>query len=258
MSTSLLPLTYWPGPGTTGIPDGAALSPAGSLELRTDGQVVADLHVTGRIDVYAKDVVIRRSRITCEDATSAIRTFASTVNLLVEDVEIDGRGQGGVAVQASNYTLRRLDIHDVVDGIGLGSRTTVADSWIHDLTRTGTSHNDCLWVFGGRGIVVRHNRLDAYRSSTSDPMNSCLTVGSAADSSVDGLLFEDNYCNGGNYAIDVHPDVVASNVVFRANRFGRNCRYGIVTRPHSPGLTWENTNVWLHNALPVIPRPAAG
>jgi hypothetical protein len=248
MPTPLVPLTRWPGPATTGVPARTVLRPSGSLELRRDGQVVSDLHVTGRINVHARNVTIRRSRITSGGTDFPIRTFDSAVNLLVEDSEIDGRGSSPAGVCLDDYTLCRVDLHHVQDGVWLGSRTTVLDSWIHDLVRTPTSHNDCARINGAADVVVRHNRFDAYRSSTSEPMNSCLTLGRV----VRNLRFEGNYCDGGVYTIGIRPDLVASGVLFRSNVFGRHYRAGVVARPGHPGVTWDRSNVWFDNGQPVL------
>ncbi|MBF9133461.1 hypothetical protein I0C86_31550 [Plantactinospora sp. S1510] len=251
MSTPQIPLTDWPGPMTTGVPVGAVLGSTGSLELKTDGQVLTNLHISGRVNVYAKNVVIRKSRIVAPDASCPIRTFGQARGLLVEDVEIDGRGIAGPAVSPGDYTLRRVDIHDVVDGPRLGNRTSILDCWIHDLVRSGGGHNDLLQTAGGSGILVRHNRLDAYRAS-GDPMSACLTITSTGGRLVSDLLFEDNYCDGGDYTVSVRADAVGSNIVFRNNTFGRNHRYGVIARPRQLGLSWENTNLWHDSRRQVV------
>ncbi|MFC6023223.1 hypothetical protein ACFP2T_44615 [Plantactinospora solaniradicis] len=248
MPTPLVPLTRWPGPATTGVPLNTPLTSFGSLDLRRDGQVITNLNITGQVTVYAKNVTIRRSRITSDGATFPIRTFGSAVNLLIEDVEIDGRGRAPAGICFDDYTLRRVNLHHVQDGTWLGSRTNVLDSWIHDLVRVPGSHNDCARVTGAADVVLRHNRLDAYRQSTSETMNSCLTLGKA----VRNLCFEENYCNGGAYTIGIRPDLIASRAVFRRNVFGRNYRYGIIARPSHPGVTWERSNVWFDNGQPVL------
>jgi hypothetical protein len=248
MPTPLVPLTRWPGPATTGVPANTTLTSSGSLDLRQDGQVVTNLDITGRVSVYAKNVTIRRSRIVSDGTAFPIRTFDSAVNLVVEDVEIDGRGRPPAGVCFDDYTLRRVNLHHVPDGIWLGSRTNILDSWIHDLVRVQSSHNDCARVTGAADVALRHNRLDAYRPSTSETMNSCLTLGMV----VHNLRFEENYCNGGAYTIGIRPDLVASAAVFRRNVFGRNYRYGIISRPSQPGITWERSNVWFDNGQPVL------
>ncbi|GAB3152397.1 hypothetical protein GCM10027290_43000 [Micromonospora sonneratiae] len=246
------PLSYWPGPTTTGVPPGTPLRDSGSLNLRKDGQIVSGLNINGCVNVYARNVIIRKSRISCTSTVYALRTYPTARNLVVEDVEINGNRKGSTAVCCADYTLRRVNIHSVGDGPRLGDRTNVVDSWIHDLTRVGNSHNDSLQTTGGADIVVRHNRLDTYNASTRDPMNACLMIGSTIVPLVDNLLFEGNYCNGGNYSIGIRTDLTASNVVIRDNKYGRDYRYGVVARPNHPGITWDRlTNVWFDNGQPV-------
>ncbi|MGI5149139.1 hypothetical protein ACQEVC_22705 [Plantactinospora sp. CA-294935] len=247
MPAPLVPLTRWPGPATTGVPADTALTPSGSLELRRDGQVISDLNITGRVSVHARNVTLRRSRITSDGTAFPIRTFDPAVNLLVEDVEIDGSGVSPVGVCFDDYTLRRVNLHSVQDGLWIGSRVKVLDSWIHDLVGGPGSHNDCIRVIGAGDVLIRHNRLDAWRPSTAETMNSCLSLGFA----VHNLRFEGNYCDGGNYTIGIRPDLAASSVVFRGNVFGRNYRTGVVTSTVHKGVTWEASNVWFDNGRPV-------
>jgi len=84
--------TAWPDAGNTGVPKGVALTKAESLDLVTDGEVVTGLDIEGCVDVHARNVTIRQSRITCDRKTWAVRTFDTTENLVIEDVEIDGSG----------------------------------------------------------------------------------------------------------------------------------------------------------------------
>ncbi|WP_329103837.1 hypothetical protein OG792_27955 [Micromonospora sp. NBC_01699] len=247
------PMSYWPGPGNTGVPAGTALRPSGSLDLREPGVVVSNLDITGCVTVRAKNVTIRNSRITCDSATFSIRTYDSATDLLVENVEINGMGKNSAAVCCANYTLRRVNIHHVVDGPRLSANTTVVDSWIHDLSRIPDSHNDTLQTTGGNNIVVRHNRLEPHDPDTRDPSNACLMIGSTTSDSVDNLLVEENYCNGGNYSIGVRDDLVGSNIVIRGNRFGRDFRYGVIARADQAGITWDRgSNVWFDSGQPVV------
>jgi hypothetical protein len=247
------PMSYWPGPENTGVPAGTVLKESGSLDLREPGEVVSNLNITGCVTVRAKNVTIRNSRITCDSATFSIRTYDSVTDLLVENVEINGSGKNSAAVCCSDYTLRRANIHHVIDGPRLSSNSTIIDSWIHDLARVPDSHNDTLQTTGGSNIVVRHNRLEPHKPSTKDPLNACLMIGSTTSDSVTNLLVEENYCDGGNYSIGIRDDLVASNIVIRGNRFGRNFRYGIVARPDQAGVSWDRgSNVWFDSGLPVI------
>ncbi|MFI6760379.1 hypothetical protein ACIBF5_14705 [Micromonospora sp. NPDC050417] len=247
------PITYWPGPTNTGVPAGTVLTNSGSLDLRKAGQVITNLNIVGCVTVRASNVVIRKSRITCNSPTYSIRIYDTATNLLVEDVEINGGGRNSASVCCGNYTLRRANIWNMVDGPRLSTKSTVVDSWIHDLARVPNSHNDALQTTGGSNIIVRHNRLEPYKASTNDPHNACIMIGSTTADAVRNLTFEDNYCNGGNYSIGVRDDLVASNIVFKNNKFGRNYRYGIIARPNQTGILWDRaTNVWFDNGLPVV------
>jgi hypothetical protein len=246
--------TAWPDAGNTGVPKGVALTKAESLDLVTDGEVVTGLDIEGCVDVHARNVTIRQSRITCDRKTWAVRTFDTTENLVIEDVEIDGSGVNSTAVCCDNYTLRRVNVHNVVDGPRLGDKTTVVDSWIHDLARLADSHNDALQTTGGTAIVVKHNRLEPYNKAAKDPLNACMMVGSTASPLVSDLVFEDNYCNGGNYSVGIRDDLKAKAVTFRRNVFGRDFRYGVVAHPDLAGISWADTNVWADDKKPVLDK----
>lgn len=247
------PITYWPDASTTGVPPGAPLRASGGLTLRTAGQVVSNLDITGCVRVHASNVRILRSRIRCDSTAYGIFTVSGARNLVIEDVEINGMGRVSVGVCCAYYTMRRVNIHNSVDGARLGNSTTIVDSYIHSLARPPGSHTDTLQSTGGVGILVQRNSLQPYNPLTGDLANACLMLGSEQAPAVQNLSVVDNYCNGGNWSIGVRSDLVASNVLFRANRFGRNYRYGVIARPRHPGLAWESNNVWFDNGLRVIP-----
>ncbi|MGI5211398.1 hypothetical protein [Plantactinospora sp. CA-290183] len=247
------PIGHWPGPGSAGVPAGTSLTSSGPLDLRRPGEVVSGLDIRGCVAVRATDVTIRRSRIRCDSPAVAVHLRGAGANLLLEDVEIDGRGRSAAAVCCGSYTLRRVEVHHVLDGPHLGSRATVEESWLHDLVRVPGVPGDLLLVTGGSRLVVRRNRLDAYRPSTGDPFGACLMIGSRPGPAVRDLLVEGNYCDGGTYAIGVRPDLVAAGIVIRANRFGRHHRSGVIARPDHRGVRWDRgSNRWFDTGLPVL------
>lgn len=236
------PSTAWaldgfPGPATTGVPTGTVLQSSGSLVVKRDGAVLDGLDIDGCVDVKADDVTIRRSRIACARPTTAVRLHDGYRNLTLEDVEIDGRGVVSTAVGFAQYTLRRVDIHNAIDGPRLGDGTTVEDSYVHDLVRAEGSHNDALQITGGSGIVVRHNTLIAYREDTGDLFNAAIMIGSSS-APVRSLLIEGNYVDGGNYTVNFHDGLVASDIVGRDNTFGPHHRYGALARGDLDAVTW--------------------
>ncbi|MFC7549515.1 hypothetical protein ACFQUZ_24520 [Plantactinospora sp. GCM10030261] len=242
----------FPSAATTGVPAGTPLRASGSITVATNGQVISGLDVNGCVIVTADNVVIRKSRIRC-GSTYAIRTMPGATNLLVEDVEIDGLGRTSAAVCCDGYTVRRTEIRNVIDGPRLGNNTVVEDSWIHHLIRVGSSHNDALQTTGAVNMVVRRNTLEAYNPAMNDPNNACLMAGSDLAPRVDNLIFENNYCNGGNFSVNISDNTNGRNIRFAGNVFGRNCRYGAVRNYNHPGVTWDRaTNVWADTRLAVL------
>ncbi|WP_337059250.1 hypothetical protein [Kineococcus sp. G2] len=224
--------TGFPGPHDTGVPLGEELEPSGSLTITEDGRVVENLDIDGCVSIKADDVVLRNVRIRCGQQQRAIVIEGSDRNLLVEDSEIDGLGSTLVAVGWSDYTLRRVEVHDVVDGPRLGSDVTVEDSWVHDMVRVGDSHSDALQSNGGSGIVVRGNTLVPTDTSTGDVLNAAVQLGAENDSGeLSDVLIEGNYLDGGNYSVNVRGDEGVSGVVLRDNVFGGGARYGPVLAP---------------------------
>lgn len=241
----------WPGPENTGVPAGTQLTASGSITVTENGAVLSGLDITGCVDVQASDVTIQASRITCDRADDSAIRVQDGAGILLEDVEIDGTGVTGATICCGNYTIRRANIHNTIDGPRLGSNTVVEDSWIHHLARVEGSHNDALQTNGGSNIVVRNNRLEAYNPVTGDPFNAAIMIGSES-AALSDLLFEDNYCNGGNYTIGLREDTNAADVVIRRNTFGHDHRYGVVARTSHPGVTWDDsTNVYADTGDPV-------
>jgi len=231
-------LTGFPGPATTGVPTGTMLQNSGGLVVTTDGAVLDGLDIDGCVDVKADDVTIRRSRIACARPTTAVRLYDGYAGLTLEDVEIDGRGMVSKAVGFAHYTLRRVDIHDVIDGPRLGDETIVEDSYVHDLVRTEGSHNDALQITGGTDIVIRDNTLAAFSEQTGDFFNAAIMIGSTS-APVRDVLIEGNFLDGGNFTVNFRGDLVGSNIVGRDNTFGPHHRYGPLARGDLAAVDWS-------------------
>jgi len=229
----------FPDASTTGVPAGTEVTRSGSIDVERSGTVIDGLDIEGCVDVKADDVIIRRSRITCSRPTTAVRLFDGYHNLTLEDVEIDGSGVVSAAVGFSDYTLVRVNIHDVIDGPRMGDNTTIRDSYIHDLARRGGSHNDAVQISGGSNIQILHNTLDVYDAITGGLFNAAIMVGTRS-ASVEDMLIEGNYLDGGNYTVNFRADLTAQNVVARDNVFGPHHRYGFLARGHQPGIDWLN------------------
>ncbi|WP_158274511.1 right-handed parallel beta-helix repeat-containing protein [Cellulomonas sp. WB94] len=216
--------------------------------MSKDGAVIDGLDIAGTVTVTADDVVIRNTRIR-NTGHYPVRLLGAA-NLLIEDSEIDGQGKGDAAVAFNHYTLRRVNIHDVVDGPRIaGDDVTIEDSYVHALVGVNGSHTDALQIVGGRRIVVRGNNLQAYDDQTGQS-NAAVMLGEE-DSPVRDCLIEDNLLNGGNYTVNAGGGGTrGAQCVFRDNRFGRDARYGARANL-GPAIVWDRSNAWLDSGRPI-------
>lgn len=240
-----------PGPGSTGVPPGTELTPSGPLNIWQAGTVVDGLDVAGCVSVRASDVTIRNTRIRCDKPPSGVAVLlgGGAKNLVLESVEVDGRGTSEVCIGWGGYTLREVDLRGCVDGARFGYQVTIENSWVHDLARIGTLHPDALQTTSGADVVIRHNTLDA-RSPSGDFGNAALMLGTELGSkSLKRVLVERNFLDGGNYALNVRGDITAESVIVQDNTFGDATRYGPVITPASVPL--GAGNVYAANGTPV-------
>jgi hypothetical protein len=237
-----------PGASNTGVPAGVTLKASGALTITKAGTVIDGLAINGAVSVKADNVTIRRSRIN-STATYPVQIDSGNKGLVIEDTEIDGNGNASVAVLKGNYTLRRVNIHDVKDGPRIeGDNVVIEDSWIHDLTRVEGGHHDTIQIRKGVGIAIRRNTLTPVKGA--DPMNAAIQIGSALGTvPVSKLVVEGNFMDGGNYTINGGSSWVTDGV-YRNNRFGRHFRYGISTNLGA-GSRWDSSNVWDDTSTPV-------
>jgi hypothetical protein len=240
--------TRWPGPDDTGVPAGTQLSRYdGSLKITKANTTIDGKTIDGCVQVMARNVTIRRSKITCADLV--VRVY-DDANLTLEDSELDGQGTG-MALGYGNYTVRRVEIHNINEGPRVSDNSVIEDSWIHGLVRREGDHQDILQTTGGVAMVVRHNALEAYDPRTKDPFNAAFMLGSETAPQLADLLVEDNLMTGGNYTVNFRDDATMHNIVFRNNTFQRNARYGPVSSQETPGITWASSNVFAETGKPV-------
>lgn len=210
----------------TGVREGIPLVSSSSLVVTVDGTVVEGLDVVGTIEVRADDVVIQDTRVSSRNPY-LIRIERGATGTRVENVELDGLGSDNtVGIAGSDLTVRRADIHHVVDGIKAGSRSRYQENWIHDLSRAEGVHADGIQVQGARDVLIQQNLIDATGA------NSALII-KADTGLIANVQVERNLLLGGNYTLYVlgaAPDTTAqfttSDVTVRANQFQGGYRYG--------------------------------
>ena len=157
----------WIGGPTTGSPLGRSLTVHnGDLVITQAGTVIDGLDIRGFVDVKAPGVVIKNSVIRGRNAqTVRGLVAASSVGTVLEDTEIaaDFPWAGFNGIQGSGFTLRRVNIHHVVDPVHItGSNVAIEDSWFHDNThyeqdplRNNTpTHDDSVQIQAGSNIRI--------------------------------------------------------------------------------------------------------
>jgi hypothetical protein len=212
------------------------------------GTVIDAKSIDGCVEVAAPDVLITRSKVTCTDTLLRVRSG----DLTVEDSELDGQ-RTAITTIGGDYTLRRVNIHNVNEGPRLDSNVRIEDSWVHHLVLTNPDdHQDILQTTGGTNIVIRHNTLQAYNPDEDETHNAAFMVGSEFAPLRD-VLVEENLMSGGGCTVNIRPDTDASNVRFRNNTFVDDSYYGCpVLEPDVAGVAWESTNVWQETGRPVV------
>jgi hypothetical protein len=236
----------YPNERNTGVPPGTTLRPSGSLTITVPGTVIDGYDITGTVTVRASNVTVKRSRISAGGGLYPIRVTSG--NVVVEDSEITGGTSA--AVCCGNFVLRRVNIHDIVEGPRMGSNSTIEFSYLHHLQRCAGCHIDALQSTGGTGIRIRGNNIQVYNPVLRDPMNAAFQFGEE-QAPVRDCLVEGNLMNGGNYTVNGGGGGTrGAQCTFRANKFQRDFRYGPAGNLFG-GVTWESSNVWFDNGQPV-------
>jgi hypothetical protein len=251
-SASDLARARHPDATSTGVPAGTVLKPSGPLRVTANGTVIEGFDVTGQITVEADDVTIRDVRVR---GTGGSLIILHGTGLLVEDSELDGRGGGSPAIGFHDYTLRRVDIHDVAEGPRIsGDNVTIEDSYVHNLVQVGANHTDAVQVVGGSGIVVRGNTLRVDNPATGTLGNAAFQFGEDK-APVRNCLVEGNFLDGGNYTINGGGGGTrGAACTFRENVVGRHARYGPAANL-GPAVVWEQSNVDATGLPLTLPRP---
>lgn len=248
----------YPDETTTGVPDGVKLRRSSSVKASRDGQVINGLDITGEINVTAKNVVIRNTRVTGGgDWVVIVRPGAD--NLTIEDSELmtpAGTPQDIACVLNvgdSKPKILRVNIHGCSAGVSSGGGL-VKDSYIHDMAqKPGLSHDVGVASNGGGGMSIIHNTIFNQLDQTA-AIAFYQDFGTQKDN-----LVENNLLAGGGYCIygGTGTKGGTSNIRFVNNRFSTKYHsrcgyYGTVASfdLHDPGNRWSG-NVWDGSLLQV-------
>ena len=152
----------WPMPETTGI-IGAGLTYgdltpfSGDLTTSANGQLIEELDITGRIIIQHDNVTVRKCRVRY-NTNYGLDNQADHSGLVVEDTEFDGSllQSSGIHAAAGHsyaggYVLRRVYLHNAVQGFITYGNTVIEDSWLEimdDIAAVSGEHREAVL---GRG-----------------------------------------------------------------------------------------------------------
>ena len=200
--------------------------------------------VSGQITVRAPNVTIRDVRVR-SSSTYGIRIENDVRGTIIEHVEIDCLGSSADSGVSGHYfALRYANIHSCTDGVKIGIGSTVEASFIHDLRSSRADpHQDGIQMMRGTGAVIRGNRILRPNQGTST------IIIKSDNGSIDNVLIENNYLNGGGYTIYSRAGSHGNptNVRIRGNTFGRDYRWALLSADGS--VSWT-ANVWADTGAP--------
>ena len=243
-------LPGWPGPGNTGVPQGTTLKRSGSILVTRDNTVIDSLEVRGCIQIEARHITIKRSRIIGSCARGTIGTPLNKDyprdNVVIEDTEVDGdrKSFDFPAIAYDGFTCRRCNVHGAGTGARLGDRVLIIDSYIHDSNTGEGSHNAAVAGHGDFDVTLVHNWLECHSIGYCSSSVSFYSEGTP----VHDVLVEGNHFSGGAYCLYAGAtEKAAINIKVRNNIFGTSFqpRCGA----YGPAAHWEynSGNEWSGN-----------
>jgi hypothetical protein len=271
-----------PGPTNTGVPAGTSLTVVnGDIILdetwvKANGRALDGMDVAGSVYVRTNNLTIKNSRI--RGYINQYYAGNEYGQILIQDCEI-GPVTGGTSFNAGiqsghDVTVRRCNIHNLVDGIFMGGANwTLEKNYIHHPYRAPADHSDCLQseeVTGPGFLTVTCNNFDYSTGATgsSDGGDSAFMgngvytdQGHPAGTPSLDLSVTDNWFNGGNYTLQITNRW--HSVIVENNKFGQAFRFGPITLgsggtfgdENGAALAWSfSNNTWEDTGV-VIAKP---
>jgi hypothetical protein len=249
-----------PTAANTGVPAGVTLTVVnGDVMLSQDGAAIDAQDIHGFLIIAASHVRVSRSIVRGRATTSnqgVIRIDAGS-DIVIEDVEVAVASPSATVdgVWGQNFIGRRLNIHGGVDGLKLGSGSTLECSYVHDLAsfavdpnqNGGPTHNDAIQILDGTGIHVVGNQLVAAMDQ-----NAAIQV-TQDFGAVGDLHMEQNWADGGGCTFNISHKGAASLTDVHAigNRFGRNSFFDCPILKSTQTTLDSSGNVWDDDGTPV-------
>jgi hypothetical protein len=243
---------YRPDASTTGPIAGITLTTVNAdVNATADNQIIENKDIYGRVNtlsysnVIVRNCIIRGTALTGADSETAciISNNNDSRNLLVEDCRLIGRGTPWCsATQTGRFIMRRTEISNVPDGIGLRPTIgyiNVEACWIHNgfymewdastpnrpyagsyythvdgvQFHRGSNYVFCGNMIGGtRYVAGHHTGHEADIQNADDMYNACFMIKQetangdgipSASEIINNVLIEKNWLMGGQASINI-------------------------------------------------------
>lgn len=176
--------TSAPSAASTGVPAGVKLTSVPGqitsgtgwrwvgwgLQVTQANVALNGLDINGPVSNTFAGLTVTNSRIRCTGEKDWCLSLGN--NSEVSHVEIGGGADGTTFVSAigvwtggsgAGNALTAINIHHTTDGMRVDGGTTLADSYIHDLSmgQIPGAHSDGIQSTGGGNVVIRHNKISS-------------------------------------------------------------------------------------------------
>lgn len=282
-----------PNASNTGVLAGTTLTTlTGNQTITTAGTVIQDKDIFGKVNIQAANVVIKNCRIRgANDGAFAIVQCTSTacVNAQIIDCDIvaDFPTDTLNGIYGHDFTALRCNIRDTVDCIRVNNTSvptaatgvTVQQCYLHHMAvRSPTAtqsdnvtHNDCVQIESGSGLVMLGNSVHAESGSATasdagglafTPWPTCCLMVTPNVGAISAMDIQKNWIYGGRIAVNAGADSLSTSNLGKIwqNRFDRSQYYAGHTIDIQAGTTWDagegtgNQNVYMDNGAPVTVR----
>lgn len=192
--------------------------------------LLEDVHFTGQVTVAVNNLTIRNFLVSggLYGIYNNVFTGSPSTGLVLEDGEVTETASSGLAL--SNATIRRLHIHHHErDGCKFWRNVTLENSYIHHLGSDAGSHADGVQMVSGENVTIRGNNFDMPHDEPGYNNSQCLII-SANTGTVDGIMIDANWINGGGFSVNISDKGngygFPTNVEITDNRMGRDYQFG--------------------------------
>lgn len=245
-----------------GLPEGGTLEKiTEDIVVTEPGAVIDGVDLHGHITVQAPNVTIRNSIIRGDGSTGQgpPLVMSESTNLLIRDTEIASAVSSPNinGIMGSNFTLDRVNIHNVVDQVHIygDGNVTIKDSWLHsnihyenDPNWDGEpTHDDNVQIQSGSNITITGSRLEG--------SNSAAVMITQDQGPVSDVHIENNTFAGGSCSINIAEkgygplrSVRIQDNVFERDQAHLGCA---IIRPESSPIGISE-NAWTDGS-PVLP-----